>query len=531
MKEIRKIEPIKLPSVEQKKVAAYARASMVTDRMEHSLSQQVSYYSELIQKTPGWTFAGVYSDNGISGRDAKKRHGFQEMLSDAEAGKIDIILTKSISRFARNTVDLLKAVRHLKELGVEVRFEQEHINTLSGEGELMLSILASFAQAESESIGRNAKWKKEKMAQAGINVNGAAPYGYRMQDHQMVVIPEEAEIVKKIFSYFLDEDLSDKGIADRLNALGISSPRGYVWDPSAICGILHNVAYVGDLLQGKTFYIDEITKKLAKNRGERPMYLVENDHEAIISREDFARVKEVATRHAMLGSCLRNPETKSVFAGKIFCGQCGKAMHRCSYRTRGVLEPVWKCGNKKKKCSTPHLLESELKAIFCNLIGDQEFLPERVEECLDRIVLNGDDTLIFTFKDGRSEEYHYRRRPVGSPETNPRPSDVRDLEGKLYCSKCGKPLRSRLYHEKGRYYIWMCNKCLGGYVRHDSLKNLILKAQGTNDWQQALSKIEQINTSHDLHTTIIYTDGHEETYELKPLRRKKEVKADGGKEC
>ena len=204
MKTVKKIEVTRPVLPTRKKVAAYARVSMETDRMMHSISTQVSYYNELIQSNPEWEFAGVYADNFISGTAIDRRPEFKRLLDDCEAGKIDIVLTKSISRFARNTVDLLETVRHLKELGIEVQFEKEHINSLSDDGELMLSLLASFAQEESRSISENARWAIQKRFEKGIPNGHFRVYGYRWKDDQLVPVPEEAAIVKRIYQNFLD---------------------------------------------------------------------------------------------------------------------------------------------------------------------------------------------------------------------------------------------------------------------------------------------------------------------------------------
>ena len=202
-KVVRKIEAAAPAPVKLKRVAAYARVSMETERLNHSLSAQVSYYSELIQKHPGWVYAGVYADDGISGTKVN-RPEFQKMLAECEAGNIDIVLTKSISRFARNTVDLLETVRHLKELGIEVQFEKEHISSLSDDGELMLSLLASFAQEESRSISDNVKWGQRKRMEQGIPPGHFRVYGYHWEGDTLVPTPEEAVIVKRIFQNFLD---------------------------------------------------------------------------------------------------------------------------------------------------------------------------------------------------------------------------------------------------------------------------------------------------------------------------------------
>ena len=219
MRKISKIEPTMPAVAAKKKVAGYARISMESERMHHSLSAQISYYNALIQKKPEWEFAGVYADDGISGTGTAKRSEFLRMLADCEAGKIDIILTKSIQRFARNTVDLLETVRHLKNIGVEVRFEKENINSMSGDGELMLSILASFAQEESRSISENVKWGTRKRFEQGIPNGRFQIYGYRWEGDHLVVEPEEAKIVKMIFDDFL-KGLSAESTEKKLEEMG-----------------------------------------------------------------------------------------------------------------------------------------------------------------------------------------------------------------------------------------------------------------------------------------------------------------------
>lgn len=260
MRTITKIEST-IPTIKKrKKVAAYARISMESERMNHSLSTQISYYNNLIQKNPDWEFAGVYADNGISGTSTAKRDEFNRMIADAKQGKIDIILTKSIQRFARNTVDLLKAVRELKSLGIEVRFEKENINSLSGDGELMLSILASFAQEESRSISENVKWATRKRFEQGIPNGRFNVYGYRWEDNQLVIIPEEAEVVKRIFQNFLDGK-SRLETERELESEGIRTRRGYVMRDSNIHNILTNITYTGNLLFQKEYIADPINKK------------------------------------------------------------------------------------------------------------------------------------------------------------------------------------------------------------------------------------------------------------------------------
>ena len=276
MRKINKIEP-KIPTLPtRKKVAAYARVSMETERLHHSLSAQVSYYSELIQRNPEWEYVGVYADDGITGTQTN-REEFQRLMADCEAGKIDIILTKSISRFARNTVDLLQTVRHLKELGIEVRFEKEHINSLSGDGEVMLTLLASFAQEESISISNNVKWGTRKRFEQGIPNGRFMIYGYRWEGDHLVIEPEEAKIVKLIFDNFL-KGLSAEATEKQLEEMGVKSFKGQHFGNTSIRQILGNITYTGNLLFQKEYVVDPLTKKTRKNKGELPQYYVENTH-------------------------------------------------------------------------------------------------------------------------------------------------------------------------------------------------------------------------------------------------------------
>ncbi len=253
MRTIHKIEPSTPELKKRKKVAAYARVSMESERMQHSLSAQVSYYSSLIQKNPDWEYAGVYADYGISGTGIKKRQDFRRMLRDAENGKINLILTKSIQRFARNMVDLLKTVRHLKNLGVEVWFEKENIHTLSSDGELMLTILASFAQEESRSISENVKWRVRKQFERGIPNGHFRIYGYRWEGDQLVPVPEEAAVVRCVFQNFLDGK-SRLETEREFAAEGITTRQGCRWMDSNIRGVQKNICRYRQSAFGQGIY-------------------------------------------------------------------------------------------------------------------------------------------------------------------------------------------------------------------------------------------------------------------------------------
>jgi len=240
-----------------KRVAAYARVSSGKDAMLHSFSAQVSYYNELIQVHEGWQYAGVYADEALSGTK-DDRANFQRLLFDCRVGLIDIVITKSISRFARNTVTLLETVRELKSLGVDIYFEEQNIHTMSTEGELMLTILASYAQEESLSASENQKWRIKKNFEEGKPWNGTI-LGYRYEKGQFIVIPEEAELVKRIFNYYIS-GLGCGGIAKRLNAEEYSTRNGKHWYRSTIMKILRNCTYTGNLLLQKTYCENHITK-------------------------------------------------------------------------------------------------------------------------------------------------------------------------------------------------------------------------------------------------------------------------------
>lgn len=298
MRKISIIEQAAPDILKTKRTAAYARVSRETERLSHSISAQISYYDNLIRNHPGWEYAGVYADWGISGTDVKKREGFQRMIADCEAGKIDIVLTKSISRFARNTVDLLETVRHLKALNVEVRFEKEHINSLSGDGELMLSILASFAQEESRSVSENIKWGIRKRYQSGeIGVKNKQVFGYRYDGERYVIVPKEAEIVEIIFEKYI-AGMTLRNMVRLLDEMGAETRQGCRFSYSSIQYILHNEIYCGDRLLQKCFVEDPIRHNKVSNRGQLPQYYIRDCHQPVIDRETFARARKEARRRA-----------------------------------------------------------------------------------------------------------------------------------------------------------------------------------------------------------------------------------------
>ena len=393
MRKIIQITP-SMPQLQRKKrVAAYARVSMDSERLMHSLSAQVSYYSELIQKNPEWIYAGVYADEGITGTLKSKRNEFKRMLEDCENGKIDIILVKSISRFARNTVDLLNTVRHLKGLGIEVRFEKENINSLSSDGELMLSILASFAQEESRSISDNVKWGTRKRFEKGIPNGRARVFGYRWADDILVVEPDEVEIVQRIYSEFLSGS-SPRKIAKNLNADKITTINGCKWSDFNIRYILKNITYTGNMLMQKSFVDDSISKKRKQNIGELTQYFVENTHEPIIYKTIFDKVQNEFI--------IRSEKRKSVFAQKLKCGICGERYVRNTCGNPPY--KLWVCKTKKNcgcsVCGGVSIREEKLKEVSAEILGLKEFDDTAFIEQIKSIIMEDKYVIRFEFYNG-----------------------------------------------------------------------------------------------------------------------------------
>ena len=387
----------------RKKVAAYARVSKDTEQLMHSLSAQVSYYSNLIQRTPGWEYAGVYVDAGITGTSVTARPEFQRMVADCEEGKINIVLTKSISRFARNTVDLLSTVRHLKELGVEVRFEKENISSLSGDGEVMLSILASFAEEESVNLSNNIKWTFQKKFKNGEVHSHQKMLGYRWEGDERLVVPEEAEIVRFVFSEYL-AGKSYIAIARELDEKGVKSVHGAEHFPYAsVKLILKTEEYTGCLVMQKEHNISPKRQRL--NRGELPKFKVDDHHEAIIDRETFDRVQAImAERAAKIES---RKGLDSPFAGLIRCGKCGCSV--CGHRTPTSRKNgdsrfvTWRCVGKNngRKCDCKDAHNEELFAATESVFGQDS------ADCLGsvRSIQMHDEKLVFEMKNGRTETW------------------------------------------------------------------------------------------------------------------------------
>ena len=380
-----------IPKLQRKKrVAAYARVSSGKDAMLHSLSAQVSYYNDRIQKEDTWEFAGVYSDEAITGTK-EERPGFQQMLEDCRNRKIDMILTKSISRFARNTVTLLETVRMLKALEVDVFFEEQNIHTMSADGELMLTILASYAQEESRSASENQKWRIKKNFEEGMPWNGRM-LGYRMRDGQYYIIPDEAELVRRIYREYLG-GWGPNRIAAGLNEDGIpTTMHGSIWHPQSIAKILRNYCYTGNLLLQTTYCENHITKRMLKNTGQRPRYLAEDTHEAIIPIDEWQAVQTEIERRA--SSRKSTPPAKPTFLYTVLiqCAKCGKNYRRKTTPTR----VVWICATfntrGKKYCASKQIPESTLDALVAEVVSN----PADIQ----KIIADDGNTLHFHLADG-----------------------------------------------------------------------------------------------------------------------------------
>lgn len=375
----------------KRKVAAYARVSTDSEEQLTSYAAQISYYTEYIKGREDWEFVGVYTDEGISGCSTKRREGFQRMISDAMAGKIDLIITKSVSRFARNTVDSLTTIRLLKENNVECYFEKENIWTFDGKGELLLTIMSSISQEEARSISENVTWgHRKRFADGKVSVAYSRFLGYdKGPDGKMVVNPEQAEIVKLIYRLFL-EGMTPHTIAINLTEKGIKTPGGKdKWNATTIRRILTNEKYKGDALLQKEFTVDFLTKKTKKNCGEIPMYYIEDDHEAIIDPAVFDMVQQEMERRKTGTSRYSGV---SIFSSKIKCGECGgwygaKVWHS----TDQYRKVIYRCNNKynDERCTTPHIMEEEVKAVFLKslnkLLANRDELIENVKLICDKL--------------------------------------------------------------------------------------------------------------------------------------------------
>ena len=389
--------------VQKTRVAAYCRVSTEYEEQESSYDVQVEHYTTYIKNKPEWEFVEVYADDGISGTNTKKRDEFNRMIDDCKAGKIDMILTKSISRFSRNTVDCLKYTRELKALNIAVFFEKENINTLDAKGEVLMTIMAALAQQESESLSANVRLGIQFRNQQGkVQVNHNRFLGYTKDENgKLVIVPEQAEIVKRIYAEYMD-GASFLQIKRGLEADGILNGAGHKkWEVSNIRQILTNEKYIGDALLQKTYTVSVLEKKRIKNDGQVPKYYVEGSHEAIIDRDVFLRVQAEIDRRANIikGGKKRVYSSKYALSSVIICGHCGDIFRRIKWNNHGCKSTVWRCVsrvNKKKSgidCPARTVHEEVIQAAVVTAINDawsrkDEILPQLKENI--RAVLQED---------------------------------------------------------------------------------------------------------------------------------------------
>ncbi len=401
---ITKIPSRRPEAIIRKKVAAYARVSTASDAQLHSLGSQIDYYKKKIIARPDWEFAGVFIDDGVTGTKSK-REGLEELLIACNEGKIDLIITKSISRFARNTVDLLNIVRDLKEAGIAVYFEREQINTLNAEGELLLTLLASFAQEESRSASDNMKWSIRKGYAKGSLIQVRRTYGYLVELGVVTIVPEEAKVVKEIFERYESGELPS-AIARDLNNRCIRTLKGCEWKVNTLNQITSNVFYTGNTLLQKLYVPNHLDKKQIKNRGELPQYFIENSHEAIISMELFETVQRVKKARTYK----KKPNTKHPFSGKVRCGLCGANLNRRYDRGN----PKWQCATYRKlgasACPSKQIPEKTLETVAAEILRIPEFNKKAFLDQVDFITANNGNHLVFHFLDGHKEEVYWKDR-------------------------------------------------------------------------------------------------------------------------
>ena len=393
------------------RVAAYARVSTEQEEQESSFEAQVDYYTRYINSNPEWELVEVFADRGITGTNIKNRESFKRMISMALDGKIDLILTKSISRFARNTLDALQIVRELTSKGVEVVFEKEQIHTLDPKCEMILTIMSSLAQEESRSLSENVRWGLRKSMQDG---KVTLPYkhflGYQKGSNgRPEIVKEEAKIVREIYQMFMD-DYSIRYIADHLTEQGIPTPAGKSkWSVSTIRSILSNEVYMGNALRMKTFTVNFLTKEKRKNNGEVKQYLIEESHEPIIDAETFNKVQDKLAQHdaKKTRSCKYHP-----FAHRIICGDCGEFYgHKVWHNSSGPYD-VWYCNHRyeqAEKCTTPTLLPKDIEEAFTNALSKTgetktKYSDDLWREKVDTVTVYQDRRMHFRFTDGTETE-------------------------------------------------------------------------------------------------------------------------------
>ena len=479
---IRKIER-SAPAMRPKlRVAAYARVSV--DTLHHSLAAQVSFYSALIQQNPEWEYAGVYADEGITGTSIAQRDAFKRLIADCDAGKIDLVLVKSISRFARDTVDCLHTVRRLKEKGIAVRFERENIDSTSEDGELLLTLLASFAQEESRSIGDNIRWGVRRRFAEGIPNGHKAPYGYRWDGERFRIIHAESEIVKEIFRRCLAGE-SAYAIAKRLAGRGITGRQGRPLEQTTVKDILSNISYTGTMALQKNYISEGHVRK--RNKGELPIYMVDGIFEPLVSKNDFDKAQEIRKMRAEQ-SGNRN-SVRMPFSGIVKCGCCGGGFSR---RTAGKYRR-WGCNTKERKgstaCDSRPIKEEELVAAVRAVMEKDDFDTAELRRKVSKIVIYG-DCVELHLTNGRIKKTAriYNGQRGSNPFTN-----------KVYCASCGSKCERDTWTKGTK--VWSCSqprtKCRLKRLTESELKEAAESLFGDCYEGKIVQNVERITISDD----------------------------------
>ena len=439
MPKVIKIESIMQKKKELKKVAAYARVSMETDKLHHSLSAQVKYYSSLIQKNPKWEYAGVYADEGITGTSIKHRTEFQRLMKDCEQGKIDIILVKSISRFARDTVDCLNSVRKLKTMDIDVYFERENINSISSEGELLLTLLASFAQEESRSISDNVRWGIHKNFEKGISNCNKPPFGYRWDGDMFRVVEEQGQIVKEMYRRYLGGE-SAYSIAKDMANRGIRNHSGKLLEEATVKDILTNISYTGTRILQK-YYIAE-NKVRKTNKGELPKYLIEGMYEPLISEEDYKKAVEIRKKRAE-DMPNKNPEITPL-SGLIKCGACGCGVSRRKSTKRWICNTVERRG--KSVCRGKYIMEEELVSAAKSVLGKDNYTREAALKTIKKVLLYG-DRIEFFLRNGKKQIIK-RKYDIDF--------GISPFRSRVFCGECNSICKRQTWSKQEK--VWICKE-------------------------------------------------------------------------
>lgn len=394
---IQKITPPARHKVSKmKRVAAYARVSSGREAPLHSLSAQISHYSGMIQKTPGWQYAGVYADEALSGTK-DSRGEFQRLLADCKAGKIDMIITKSVSRFARNTVTTLKTIRELRLIGVDVFFEEQNIYTMGEDGEFLLTLLAAYAEEEARSVSSNIRWRVQSNFKQGLAWS-VEMFGYHQKHGRLVIVPEQAQLLRMAAQLYL-QGASPMDLERAFEKAGAIGTRGKRLSGDHIVKLLCNEKMAGDMLLQKTFVADPIVKDNRKNNGERPQFYVEGSHEGILDKDTYQKVLAEYRRRKAEGLRFYG---EYPFSSRIICGKCGA---HYTHRLRGKEVYAWVCmtyNTKGKSCCDAKIIQERvLESIAAEVTGQTSFDSEVFQQQVKEIQVRDNSFLDFLFYNGK----------------------------------------------------------------------------------------------------------------------------------